>query len=131
MEDSKISNQSFIKMEQIIRVTLAYFDNANDILKEISFNNNNEKPLIYCKEDGEKYTEGDWVLQKYFEEVYSHYFPFITIIGEEDTSFPIKTKINYQNYVIDQTKGNDIINNCNDDDSIDQTDLTVYIDPID
>ena len=118
-------------MNNIISVLFQFFSKVDAFGKKIQ--NGTIKNNVHIKEENQKYTDFDWLVQKSFENVFQKYFPSIRILGEEDTSVDINI-----------TNDHELLKSMNDIDSTKQfltnefkctipsnKTVTVFIDPID
>lgn len=120
-----------INVNIIISVLFQFFSKVDAFGEKIQ--NGTIKNNVHIKEENQKYTDFDWLVQKSFENVFQKYFPSIRILGEEDTSVDINI-----------TNDHELLKSMNNIDSTKQfltnefkctipsnKTVTVFIDPID
>ena len=129
-----MNNDNVVELNKIISIFFQYFDFVDEYTKKIKDKKIENK--IHFKEKNQKFTDLDYLTQKLIENVFKKYFPYIKIIGEEDTSIDIDIDLK-NNELLNKEKDFNInknyFNEFNDFDiKISKNDnITLFLDPID
>ena len=94
--------------------------------------NDNIKVVIHEKNEGEKFTNIDWTIQKIYENYLKIYFPGIKFVGEEDTTKKIDVDKSYYSIKDDEEINYNLLKDISDyNDNLNLSDVCVFMDPID
>ena len=121
-----------VELNKILNIFFQVCEISSEYCKKIE--KGEIKNNVHYKEKNEKFTDIDWLIQKLIENIISKYFPYIKIIGEEDTSINIGIDEKNNNFLsqisnIDINK-NYFSNEYNYKISL-KDKITLFMDPID
>ena len=83
-----------INFNRVVSTISQLFNFVDEYAKKIQ--NSSLKNSVHIKEENQKFTDLDWLIQKLFENTFHQYFPNITVFGEEDTSININISSDHE-----------------------------------
>jgi 3'(2'), 5'-bisphosphate nucleotidase len=135
-KENNNNSQSVFKLKEFLHDSLSFCDIIDNHAKKIQYNNLTNN--VHIKEHNQKYTDLDWLIQKSFENIIKTKYPYINIIGEENTSININIPESHEllqntsNISLATNKLSSLTNFNEFDINIESdTNITLFIDPID